>query len=409
MAKEKVIKKRSRKTGGSAGKGRKVPAGQTIVTKGQRICLRILVLLIAISVAAGIFLRVGIARKLTADLEKAEALCVEKKYDDALQMFERMQGKYPRFRKVAVSYLHGICLSNLERVEEAEVLWKRVAGSKPDEKYYPASLYQLARILEIDGQYDKAIGEYERMLSEFEGSDIVPEIMLSLGNCYEQIRKWKDARERYEVVLSSWQEGSLAIRAKKKLGDLNMKLIFSPYVTEDSIEYEAKAGDTLEKIANEHNTTVSLIRKANGLERKILPLGKRLVITPGGFEISVDADRNILTLKLNGRFFKEYSVGTGKFGCTPIGKFKIVSKQIKPVWYAEDGVFPYGHSRNILGSRWMGLDKTGYGIHGTTQPETVGKHASAGCIRMHNEDVEELYVLATVGTSVVIAGTSVEN
>jgi lipoprotein-anchoring transpeptidase ErfK/SrfK/predicted negative regulator of RcsB-dependent stress response len=341
-------------------------------------------------------------------LEKAEALCAEEKYDDALQMFERMQKKYPRFRKMAVSYLHGVCLSDLGRAEEAEVLWKGVAESEPDEKYYPASLYQLARLQEIDGQYDKAIDEYERMLSEFEGSDIVPEMMLSLGNCYEQTRKWKDARERYEAVFSSWQEGSLAIRAKKKLGDLNIKLIFSPYVTEDSIEYEAKAGDTLEKIANEHNTTVSLIRKANGLKRKILPLGKRLVITRGNFEIFVDADRNVLTLILNGRFFKEYPVGTGKFGCTPTGKFKIVSKQVKPVWYAEDGIFPYGHSKNILGSRWMGLDKTGYGIHGTTQPETVGKHASAGCIRMHNKDVEELYILATVGTPVVITGTVTE-
>jgi lipoprotein-anchoring transpeptidase ErfK/SrfK/outer membrane protein assembly factor BamD (BamD/ComL family) len=368
-----------------------------------------LVFLIVISVAGGIFLRVSIARKLTADLEKAEVLCAEEKYDDALQVFEKMQRKYPRFRNATVSYLHGVCLSNLGRAEEAEVLWKRVAGSKPDEKYYPASLYQLARLREIDGQYGKAIDEYERMLFEFEGSDIIPEIMLSLGNCYEQLKKWRDAREWYEAVLSSWQEGSLAVRAKKKLGDLNMKLIFSPYVTEDSIEYEAKVGDTLEKIANEHNTTVSLIRKANGLKRKILPLGKRLVITPGNFEISVDADKNILTLKLNGRFFKEYSVGTGKFGCTPIGSFKIVSKQVKPVWYAEDGIFPYGHSKNILGSRWMGIDKTGYGIHGTTQPETVGKHASAGCIRMHNKDVEELYVLATVGTPVVIIGTSVEN
>ena len=408
MAKGRDTKKRGRKTGGSPGKGRKALAGQTI-TKGQRICLRMLVFLIVISVAAGIFLRVGIARKLTADLEKAEALCAEEKYDDALQVFERMQRKYPRFRKMAVSYLHGVCLSDLGRDEEAEVLWKRVAESKADEKYYPASLYQLARLQEIDGQYDKAIDEYERMLSEFEDSDIVPEMMLSLGNCYEQIRKWKDARERYEAVFSSWQEGSLAVRAKKKLGDLNIKLIFSPYVTEDSIEYEAKAGDTLERIANEHNTTVSLIRKANGLKRKILPLGKRLIITRGNFEIFVDADRNVLTLKLNGRFFKEYPVGTGKFGCTPTGRFKIVSKQVKPVWYAEDGIFPYGHSKNILGSRWMGLDKTGYGIHGTTQPETVGKHASAGCIRMHNEDVEELYILATVGTPVVITGTTVEN
>lgn len=79
----------------------------------------------------------------------------------------------------------------------------------------------------------------------------------------------------------------------------------------------------------------------------------------------------------------------------------------EPAWYSPDGgVFPYGHKENILGTRWIGFkdkpDLRGYGIHGTTQPETIGTESSNGCIRMLNSDVEELYDFVTLNTEIVI-------
>lgn len=404
-----MVERNGIKTGERApAKRRPAGRGETITAK-QRLWLRVLLILIAVAVLTGFLVRAGIGKKLGKDMEKAEAFCSEGKFEDALQIIEEISAKYPRFRKRGVVYFHAVCLDNLGRVEEAKVLWKKVIGSRADRRYYPASLYRLARFRETEGEYDKAIADYKKILSEYGSSDIVPEVLVSLGDCYQKKRKWKEATKRYREVLSSYEKSPVFGKAKEKLGDLNVRLVFSPYVTEDDIIYEVKSGDTLEKIALDFNTTVSLIRKANRFTRKVLPYAKRLKLTPGNFEIHVNADTNFLTLELNGRFFKEYPVGTGKFGCTPTGKFKIVNKQRNPVWYSEEGIFPYGHKKNILGTRWIGIDKTGYGIHGTAEPDTIGKHASRGCIRLFNRDVEQLYILATVGTPVTITGTTVSD
>ena len=114
-------------------------------------------------------------------------------------------------------------------------------------------------------------------------------------------------------------------------------------------------------------------------------------------------------LFLNGKFFKRYAVGTGQYGKTPVGDFIISDKIINPPWWRPDGkLIPFGDTNNVLGTRWMALstpDGTGprgYGIHGTWQPDTIGKQASAGCIRLLNSEVEELFMLVPVGTPVNI-------
>ena len=327
------------------------------VTQKQKICLFALTLLILTAVIAGVFLRIAIFGKLNKDFEKGEFLCQQAKFEEALNIIDRICMEYPRFRKRAVSYLKGVCLSRLGHVQEAKTLWEKAVSGSPDSKYYPWCLYELAHLREIDGMYKEAIESYLKIASDFEESGIVPEIALGLGNCYAKTKKWQEARKKYEDLILVCKDSSAVDKAKKELGDLNIKLILSPYETEDTEVYEVRAGDSLEKIANKRNTTVELIKKANRLTSEMLPLGKRLVLTPANFEIDVDADKNVLILKLNGRFFKEYPIGTGKFKCTPTGSFKIVNKQTKPVGYAEGGIFPYGHRKNILGTRWMGVDK----------------------------------------------------
>jgi lipoprotein-anchoring transpeptidase ErfK/SrfK len=66
--------------------------------------------------------------------------------------------------------------------------------------------------------------------------------------------------------------------------------------------------------------------------------------------------------------------------------------------------------KNPLGERWIGLTgidghavgKQSYGIHGTIEPDSIGKQASMGCIRMRNEDVEMVFDMLTEGKSVVV-------
>ena len=55
----------------------------------------------------------------------------------------------------------------------------------------------------------------------------------------------------------------------------------------------------------------------------------------------------------------------------------------------------------MLGTRRLDLGD-GYGIHGTDHPESIGKAASHGCVRLRNEDIEKLYDMVPVGTPVYI-------
>lgn len=93
------------------------------------------------------------------------------------------------------------------------------------------------------------------------------------------------------------------------------------------------------------------------------------------------------------KIIKTYPVAGGKTETpSPIGTWKIVSKALD--W---GGGF---------GTRWMGLNVPWgkYGIHGTNKPLTIGGPDSQGCIRMFNNDVEDLYRRVNVGTTVVIYG-----
>ena len=59
---------------------------------------------------------------------------------------------------------------------------------------------------------------------------------------------------------------------------------------------------------------------------------------------------------------------------------------------------------NPLGTRWIGLNVKGYGIHGTNAPSSVGHATSHGCIRLRNRDVGKLFTMVRVGDAVEIRG-----
>jgi len=112
-------------------------------------------------------------------------------------------------------------------------------------------------------------------------------------------------------------------------------------------------------------------------------------------------DRKLALLE-NGKVIRTYRVAVGKASTpSPIGEFKIVNRITDPTYYHKGLVMPAG-SNNPVGSRWMGLSAKGYGIHGTNQPNSIGKAASTGCIRMRRQDVEELFSLVEVGDAVEI-------
>jgi len=109
-----------------------------------------------------------------------------------------------------------------------------------------------------------------------------------------------------------------------------------------------------------------------------------------------------LAVTEKGRVLKVYRVAVGAAQTpSPTGTLRIVNKVADPTYCHQGKVIPPGKS-NPLGDRWMGLSKSGYGIHGTNAPASIGKAASHGCIRMGKRDVEELFALARVGDNVEI-------
>jgi lipoprotein-anchoring transpeptidase ErfK/SrfK len=121
-------------------------------------------------------------------------------------------------------------------------------------------------------------------------------------------------------------------------------------------------------------------------------------------EIVVSLEDRKLALLEDGEVQKIYTVAVGKASTpSPEGSFTIQRRVANPVYQHEGKTILPGPG-NPVGTRWMGLSKPGYGIHGTNEPRSIGKAASHGCIRMARTDLEELYTLVAVGDPVRIVG-----
>lgn len=213
------------------------------------------------------------------------------------------------------------------------------------------------------------------------------------------------AREVYQKLISEYLNSAQVPDWQRKVEEINMRLLFSPTITPKSVSYEIKPGDTLAKIAREFKTTPELIMKSNNLTSDRIAPGRKIKVWNASFSVLVDKSQNILILKADDEIMKTYIVSTGKNNSTPTGTFKIASKLMNPPWFKKgsSGPIPPGSPENILGTRWMGFDRlTDYGIHGTTDPQSLGKQVTQGCVRMANSDVEELYIIVPAGTEVTI-------
>ena len=210
------------------------------------------------------------------------------------------------------------------------------------------------------------------------------------------------AKEIYQKILSDFSDYEKIDVIQKELDDLNIRIIFSNTPAPKTLIHEVQTGDTLGGIAQKYGTTMDLIKIGSHLSGNVIRVGQKLRIWKGNFNIFVDKSQNILILKDGEEVVKTYRVATGQNNSTPVGQFKIINKLVDPVWFNKGIVVPPESPANVLGSRWMGFDIPGYGIHGTIEPETIGKQTTAGCVRMVNQDAEELYTIVPIGTPVVI-------
>lgn len=190
----------------------------------------------------------------------------------------------------------------------------------------------------------------------------------------------------------------------------------NPVPAEEVRVHSVQAGDSLHKIAKRYQTELGRpiqpgqIKMFNGLSRNLLRLGSKLLIPSGSFSILIRKSTFTLHLLYEGISLRSFPVGLGKDDCTPIGLYQVGRKTPHPTWYPPEssglkGPIPPEDPRNILGSHWIALEHPvhqGLGIHGTTQPETIGTNSSMGCVRMRNEDVQEVFDAAYAGMEVRI-------
>ncbi|MBQ7666999.1 MAG: L,D-transpeptidase family protein, partial [Kiritimatiellae bacterium] len=225
-----------------------------------------------------------------------------------------------------------------------------------------------------------------------------------------QGRVW-DAREALLDVLPH-APAALVPDIEKTLGRLADAIYLTPRPAPGKVEYAISPGDSLSAIASKYVCPVAFIMKANGIAdpSRIRPGAHLVFADHPRFEVRVSKEANTLLLTLDGKFYKRYTVGTGRDSRTPVGTFKIRDRIEHPEWWSESGkTIPYGDPANILGTHWLSLEATGdtprvsgYGIHGTWDESSLGSQSSAGCVRMRNADVEELWTLLPRGTPVTI-------
>jgi lipoprotein-anchoring transpeptidase ErfK/SrfK len=267
----------------------------------------------------------------------------------------------------------------------------------------PAVIKEASQLLSR-GQRADAVKVLEKEISSKKSSSKAYDALLMLADIYKEDANLLKAKELYLAAINEYPDYCNYTEVQNRLSSLNIDILFSPIITPESETYTVAAGDSITKISKRYSTTPELIRRANGLKLDLIRPGRKLKVQKIPFSIIVDKSQSTLTLLQGDSVVKIYTVSTGKNNSTPTGTFKIKDKLVDPVWYSPKGAIPPNTPENILGSRWMGLNTTepGYGIHGTTDPKSIGYQCTEGCVRMTNTDVEELFTIVPEGTSVTI-------
>ncbi|HSH95032.1 MAG TPA: L,D-transpeptidase, partial [Roseimicrobium sp.] len=131
--------------------------------------------------------------------------------------------------------------------------------------------------------------------------------------------------------------------------------------------------------------------------------------------VIIDTKNTFLYFVLNDAQALRYGIGVGREGFTWSGEQTVARKAEWPDWHPPVEMVsrqPYlprfmaGGPGNPLGARAMYLGDTEYRIHGTNNPDTIGKRVSSGCIRLTNDDVVDLYERVKVGAKVIVLPAS---
>lgn len=346
-------------------------------------------------------------------LSEGIALCEKGEYAEGAAKLEECYEKTSDEGLQNQALLHlSRCYTAQKDIEKAVESWNKILGSAAMTDRHSEAHYSLGLLLSGGEEPEKreVVKEhYEKATSSGPGTRSGDLAEVALARMMLEAGNPRGAQEALDKVRA---RGKDYPELKAATFELNMRMLFSPIITEvpASDYYVVKEGDSLDRISKTLGTTTELLQESNGItDPRRLQIGKRIKVVTDKFRVEVSKSKKTLRLMSGERVLNEYPVGTGKFGSTPTGTFRISDRVKEPPWFRDGRVIPYGDPQNILGTRWMALQSTdgqkeltGYGIHGTDDDSSIGKESSQGCIRLRNRDVEELFKILPVGTEVVI-------
>jgi hypothetical protein len=206
------------------------------------------------------------------------------------------------------------------------------------------------------------------------------------------------ALDRYALAL----DRSLSVPAQDATATLASNLT--------PVLHPAKAGLQI-KVAETQLRIASVLRLA--VRPVLRPAGKTVpaAVTRASFGpvVVIHRGSNSMTVFKGTQPWRTFKVATGQaIYPTPLGSWHVVDMQRNPWWRPPDSPWAKGLKPippgpgNPLGTRWMGLDAPGVGMHGTPDAASIGYSASHGCIRMYVPDAEWLFNQVRIGTPVFI-------
>ncbi len=173
--------------------------------------------------------------------------------------------------------------------------------------------------------------------------------------------------------------------------------------------YVVRPGDTLQSIADRYDVPPALIANINGIRDPRGPQpGQELKVVRGPFHAVIHLADYEMTLMLGRLYAGRFRIGVGPDQPNLEGTYVIADKGVGPTYYGPDGTtFDEHDPRNPLGNLWLGLGErvgqpTRIGIHGTSDPQNVGRNAPRGNIALDQRDIEDVYGILSVGSRVII-------
>lgn len=214
-------------------------------------------------------------------------------------------------------------------------------------------------------------------------------------------------------------------RLRGKLAQINQDLLFSPKIGpgDPLVEtYTVVGGDSLVKIARKRDLAVDwrLIQRVNGMSSpNVLREGQKLKLVRGPFHAVVHKNDYRLDVYTGAPddpagwvYIRSFKCGLGANDKTPLGEFVVKprSKLVNPPWTNPQTGEKFGADdpKNPIGEYWIGIEGvgaakqfTGFGLHGTIEPDSIGQQKSMGCVRLGTDDIALLYELLKESVSVV--------